>query len=333
MNRNSLIAVIAVIALSGFGIWYLTNSASPDHQPPESITIGTAPVELAGLIYIADDRGFFSENNLNVTIKNYDSALAAVAGMEKGDVDLSVSTEYPLIAEVFSSRNISIVGSIDKYQTTYLVGMKDRGIQKRADLAGKNIGVTSKSIGEFYLGQFLTLQGSSLKDVKLTDLKPAQVQASLADKSIDAAIIWNIDPETIEKQFGSSAVIWSAQGEQPTFGIVAGRVDQIPVHSSAISRFLRSLDEAEHYAATHPFEARGIIQRRVNATDAHIETAWPRHQFSLTLDQSLITAMEHEARWMIANNLTEGKTVPDFGKYTYTKGLDDIKPDSVRIIR
>ncbi len=225
MNRNSFIAVavITVIALSGFGVWYLTNSPSPGPRTTESITIGTAPVELAGLIYIADDRGFFSGNNLNVTIKNYDSALAAVTGMERGEVDLSVSTEYPLIAEVFGSRNISMVGSIDKYQTTYLVGMKDRGIQKRSDLAGKNIGVTSKSIGEFYLGRFLTMQGLNLNDVTLTDIKPAQVQGSLADRSIDAAIIWNIDPETIGKQFGSTAVIWPAQGEQPTFGIVAGQ--------------------------------------------------------------------------------------------------------------
>ncbi len=64
-----------------------------------------------------------------------------------------------------------------------------------------------------------------------------------------------------------------------------------------------------------------------------MEAVWPRHQFSLTLDQSLITAMEYEARWMIANNLTDGKKVPDFGKYTYTRGLDEIKPGSVRIIR
>ena len=334
MNSNTVFAItiIAVIAISGFGALYLSNSPAPGSRTTESITIGTAPVELAGLIYIADEQRFFSGNGLNVTIKNYDSALAAVAGMENGEADLSVSTEYPIIAEVFGSGNIRIVGSIDKYQTTYIVGMKDRGIRNSSDIKGKKIGVTHNSIGEFYLGQYLSLLGLDLKNVTLIETKPAQVQGALANRSIDSAIIWNTDPETIEKQFGDSAVIWAAQGEQPTFGVVAGKNDLVADHPSSITRFLRSLDEAQQYAAGHPAEAKAIVQRRVNASDAHMDVAWPRHQFSLTLDQSLITAMEYEARWMIANNLTEGKTVPDFGKYIYTKGLDEIKPGVVRII-
>ena len=42
--------------------------------------------------------------------------------------------------------------------------------------------------------------------------------------------------------------------------------------------------------------------------------------------------MEDEARWMIANNLTEEKTVPDFRKFIDTKSLKEIKPGAVRII-
>ena len=70
-------------------------------------------MELAALIYIAEDRGFFPKNGLDVTIKEYDSALSAVAGMERGDVDLAVSTEYPLIAVVFGAKNIGVIGCVD----------------------------------------------------------------------------------------------------------------------------------------------------------------------------------------------------------------------------
>lgn len=335
MNRNLVIAVVAiaalaVVALSALGAGYF---ASPSGSgQPESISIGTAPVELAALVYIADERGFFHVNGLNVSIKNYDSALAAVAGMESGEVDLSVSTEYPIIANVSGSGNISVFGSIDKYQTTYLVGMKDRGIQNSSDIAGKKIGVTHRSIGEFYLGRFLNLHGMNLEDVTLVDLMPAQVRDALADRSIDAAVIWNIDPERIREQFGSNAVIWASQGGQPTFGVVAGRNDRSPHREVVMSRFLRSIEGAEQYATSHPAEARAIVQRRVNATDAHMEAVWSRHQFTLTLDQSLITAMEGEARWMIANNMTEEKTIPDFRKYIDPGSLEEIKPGSVRII-
>jgi NitT/TauT family transport system substrate-binding protein len=51
----------------------------------------------------------------------------------------------------------------------------------------------------------------------------------------------------------------------------------------------------------------------------------------LTLDQSLILAMEDEARWMISNNLTTEKTVPNFLDYIYAYGLKSVKPAAVTI--
>ena len=59
---------------------------------------------------------------------------------------------------------------------------------------------------------------------------------------------------------------------------------------------------------------------------------WANHQFSLSLDQSLISTMEAETRWMITNNLTNQTVVPDFLNNIYFEGLDSVKPESVNII-
>jgi len=64
-----------------------------------------------------------------------------------------------------------------------------------------------------------------------------------------------------------------------------------------------------------------------------MQTIWPEHQFSLSLDQSLIAAMEDEARWMIKNNLTREKEIPDFMKFIFMDGLEAVKPEAVNIIR
>ena len=40
--------------------------------------------------------------------------------------------------------------------------------------------------------------------------------------------------------------------------------------------------------------------------------------------------MEDEARWMIKNNLTTEKQVPDFMNYIYADGLKAIKPEAVK---
>jgi hypothetical protein len=62
-----------------------------------------------------------------------------------------------------------------------------------------------------------------------------------------------------------------------------------------------------------------------------MESMWPEHQFSLTLDQSLQIAMNDEGRWMINNNLTSERTMPNFRNYIYTEGLEEVKPESVNI--
>jgi NitT/TauT family transport system substrate-binding protein len=325
------IAVIILIALAGFSVWYLTDMPTTYSGTPESIIVGAQPLEIATLIYIADDQGFFRGNGLNVAIKDYDTAVNAVHRVENGDVDISVSTEYPIVSEAFKKENISMIGSIDKYQTTYLVSRKDLGISNISDLKGKKIGISRDGIGEFYLGRFLDLHGMSLQDVILVDITPAQLMGALTNGSIDAAMVWSIDPKTIEERLGSNEVIWPAQNEQAAYSVMACRNDWIAGHPEAINRLLRSIGQAEEYTINNPAKAKAIVQNRTHSNDAHMASIWPQHQYSLSLDQSLLTAMEDEGRWMIANNLTSEKTLPDYSDYIYTKGLEAVIPESVNI--
>lgn len=76
--------------------------------------------------------------------------------------------------------------------------------------------------------------------------------------------------------------------------------------------FVRAVAQAEDYIAAHPAEARAVAIRLLNYDEPFISANWPEHQFALSLDQSLVTAVEDEARWMIANNLTDENQVPDF---------------------
>ena len=94
---------------------------------------------------------------------------------------------------------------------------------------------------------------------------------------------------------------------------------------------MKSLSRAEDYINEHPAPARDILRRRLDYDDAFTEIIWSENQFYLALEQSLIIAMEDEARWMISNNLTGERTVPNFLEYIYTDGLKGISPGAVRI--
>jgi len=83
----------------------------------------------------------------------------------------------------------------------------------------------------------------------------------------------------------------------------------------------------------HPIEAEAILQKRLHLKDSYVKSIWLRNQFSLSLDHSLILAMEDEARWMIQNKLTDEKTVPNFLDYINESGLKAVKPEVANIIR
>ena len=81
-----------------------------------------------------------------------------------------------------------------------------------------------------------------------------------------------------------------------------------------------------------PGSSKQMVRNALNDSDAYVQEVWSENQFTLTLDQSLILAMEDQTRWMVRNNLTVSP-VPNFLNYVYLDGLETVDPGSVNIIR
>ena len=76
MNRISIFVILVLAAIAAV-IAAVSCSRENDSGKVESITIGTLPYEASALIYIADAQKLFKANSLDVTIKNYETGLAA----------------------------------------------------------------------------------------------------------------------------------------------------------------------------------------------------------------------------------------------------------------
>jgi NitT/TauT family transport system substrate-binding protein len=298
----------------------------------ETLTIGVSPLEQNALLYVADHEKFFVKNGLHVQIKDYDSGVTAINGLLKGEADIAEAAEFPFVRAVFQKEKIRVIACNDKFENDYVVGRKDRGIKSISDLKRKRIGVTLKTINEFYIGRFLALNDINIKDVTLVDIKPAEFVKSIAGGDIDALIAWQPYIHRIEKEVTGS-VVWPAQSSQAVYGILVSGSEWLTDHADTVTRFLKSLREAEDYLVRHPKEAKAIVQKRLNYGDSYIASIWPQHRFSLSLDQTLIVAMKDESQWMINSGLTTEKTIPDFVNFIYVDGLKTVKPEAVSIIR
>jgi NitT/TauT family transport system substrate-binding protein len=252
-----------------------------------------------------------------------------------GEADIAVGiAEFPMVGRAFQKAKISIIGNIDKAEFIFLVGRKDRGIEKASDLKGKRVGTTFGTVAHFHLGRFLELNGMNIRDIILVDVKtPEEWVNAVANGDIDAIATAQPYANLAKERLGVKAIVWPAQSGQPLNGLIISPNKWITEHPELTRRFLRSLAKAEEYVIRHPAQVKAIVQKRLNVDPAYMETVWSQNQFSLSLDQALIVIMEDEARWMIKNKLTSEKKVPDFNDYIYIDGLKAVKPEAVNIIR
>ena len=325
-------AFIALVAGAGIIAWHFTSPLQIYSGPSEPIILGGLVTDANTMIFTAEDQHFFEANGINFTFKTYDTGLATIDDLLKDKVDIAGAAEYPVVAKAFQKDNISIIASMSKSDIVYFVGRIDRGIRNISDLKGKMIGIPRGTIMDFYLGRFLDLHGMSIRDVTLINLPPGQAADAIANGSVDAVVTWEPYVSKIQEQQTNRFVNWSVQSGQAVYGVLVCRNDWIKKHPDLVRKVLNSLAESEGYIVQHPNEAKAILQRRYHYTDEHVARVWPENQFSLSLDQSLITAMEDEGRWMIANNMTNATNVPDLRNYIYEEGLEAIRPGSVNII-
>ena len=332
MKGIPFITLVFVLALfSGFGSW----SCSPGRDPGkiETLTVAAVPTELNAMVYVAEDQKLFAPNGLQVTIKSYDSGSTAAGGMLNAEADIALAAEFPIVRQVFNEKDIISFGTVTKYENTYIIWRANSGIKTIQDLKGKRIGVTLQTISEFYLGRTLDLNGMNIQQVTLVDTKAAESEKTLLDGKVDAVATWEPWVTQISQRMGKEVITRALQSGQYAYWNLVSTTDWTKKHSNILRRLMKSLVQAEDYIASHQDEAKAIVRKRMKFDDRYMEIIWPRYQFALSLDLSLITAMEDEARWMIRSKMTTAKKVPDFANYIYADGLKGIKPEAVNMIR
>jgi NitT/TauT family transport system substrate-binding protein len=323
-----LITCLGLAAIAGSAA--LGCSAEPDE-----IHLGYAPFESTALVWVAEDQGLFEQHRLSVGFREYDTGSAALEGLLNREVGIVVGTgEFPLVVQALQGRQPRILASIARSELIKVVARKDRGIQAVADLEGKRVGTTKGTIAEFFVGRLLELNGLSIRDVALVDLRtPESWVDAVAEGDVDAVATAEPYASTAKDRLGTNAAVWSAQSSQPLYALAIATDEQLEEHRDATRRFLESMAEAEEYAVRHPAEAQAIVRERIGLSPESMPAVWARNEFALTLDQSLIAAMEDESRWLIENGLTGATSVPDFAEYVREADLRAVRPGAVNIFR
>jgi NitT/TauT family transport system substrate-binding protein len=336
LKRHFLIRImVAILTLAVCACLYSCGrTENKGVEPPEKITIAYSYAVNAALARVALVQGYYQQEGLDITAHEHSHGKPALQEVLDGKADIATVAETPFMFAVLGGEKISIIATIQTGgRDNAILARKDRGIRVPGDLRGRKIAVALGTTSDFFMDSFLSLNGIQRNTVTVVSMKPEEMQEALASGSVDAVsafVPWLLYAE--KKLGGRGVAFFDKNIYTLTFHIVA-KQEFIRNNPSIIKKILRSLIRAEEFMARNPSEAQTLI-----ADYAHMDVAFVREictdmKFSVSLDQSLILALEDESEWAIKKGLTKATKVPNYLDYIYLDGLKSVKSEAVRILR
>lgn len=264
-SRGMLAAVsaTALLALVACGSGGGGASASGDGQLEETdISVGVLPIADYAAVYWAQDKGFFEEEGLNVTLEPVQGGPIATQNVATGQLDFSISntistsiatqTGLPVKTVVLSSALGP--GGLAVYVTP------DSPVQTLADLNGKTIGINAtKNIGDVTLRNLLVAEGLTGVEPNFVEVPFPEMLAGVQAGSLDVGY----SPEPFSSAAlgaGMRQIVDLADPDGPNAGLAVSNFIAsdpfIEANPDTVNAFIRAMYKAGGDIKAHEAEFR-----------------------------------------------------------------------------
>jgi NitT/TauT family transport system substrate-binding protein len=266
---GGLSALTLLASVSGCGL--LGGTSETAAPPAESgngqvekskITLGVIPVIDTAPVYIAQKKGYFQEEGLEVDVKKIQGGAAAIPGLKNGDLDFSFGNFVSFFAAqskgaLSDADGLKIVS--DGYQAKpemFLILAKgDSAIKSAKDLAGKTIAVnTFANIAELTARATLETNGVDPATVTFKEFAFPDMQAAVKNGQVDAAFMVEPFITKASREEGQVTVLDAASG--PTDGIpIAGYAATgkfAAANPKTVAAFQRAMAKGQKDASDRP---------------------------------------------------------------------------------
>ena len=332
-----IILIIVAAAVLAAGAYFFVNSGQGIKPvgPPEKVTIAYSVATDAAVAAIAHMQGYYRKEGLDAAARLHPYGKLALQDVLEGKADFATVGETPIVFAIIKGERVSIIATIQSTNMeNAIVARRDRGIGALSDLKGRKIAATRGTTMDYFLDVILGTQGISRKEVTVIDLKPNEMLDALARGDVDA--ISSFHPYIIpaQKKLGVRGITLQDKDiYTATFNIVA-KQEFIHRNPEKVKKVLRALIRAEEFVRQNKTEAQTIVADFSGVDIAIVREIWDVYNFTVTLNQSLLLAMEDESQWAIQNRLANGvKKIPNSLDFIYLDGLASVKPKAISILR
>jgi len=333
--KTTTFMVIALLMAAAAGLVGGCTGVEKPAEPPKQVSIGIgATTLLPALVHIADEKGYFLDQGLDVMITGYPTGKTALTAALDGEVDVATVADTPIVFSSFERNDFSVfVTILDSAQNFKALARKDRNITIPQDLMGKKVATSIGTTAHFFMAAFLGMNGIDAADVEIVDLRPGEMVEAIVNGDVDAIFAWEPNVSQAAERLGDNALMLPSNvGYMATFNLAATN-HFIENNPELLAGMVRALGEAEQFVDDNRDESIDILATRLAADKGEIDRLWDGNRFRLTLSQTLLTTLEDQARWAIRSGLTDKTEVPNFLGFIHLDALDEVRPEAISIIR
>jgi NitT/TauT family transport system substrate-binding protein len=263
-------------------------------RKPFNIRYAYTPYADSALVYVAVEKGFFKEENLNVSLTKFLSGVMMLQAAAAGDVDGGVAAIVPELQAFKEGINLRLAGPVSYYDKDHDPGAfivaVNSSIQSVGDLKGKTFGIRSnEALTMLMIRVALMRYGLTLDDIKTVVIASplAQIEALIAG-NLD--VIYSAEPFLTQAlSTGKVRIIYHPYTEllpdhkwqMVSSFFLKGFIDQ---NKDVVDAFIRAYKKAVDWINANPEETREIIANWTGM-DSALAKKITLHAYSKEIDQ------------------------------------------------
>jgi len=209
-----------------------------------------------GPIIVAQELGYFAEQDLNVTIIAPANPSDPPKMVAAGQADLAISYQPQLHLQIHEGLPLRRVGTLIATPLNCLLVLADGPIMSPADLAGKKVGFSVGGVEEAVMDAILRHNGLSLDDVELVNVNWS-LSPSLMSGQVDAVIgaFRNFELNQMQIEGVEGRCFFVEEHGIPSYDELIYVANADTMDKDQIARFLAATQKATQYIVNHPSES------------------------------------------------------------------------------
>ena|GEM_PF-60782 len=234
---------------------------------------------------VAQEKGFFAKNGVNVELKYFDSYTDSLNALATGNVDANSQTLSDTLASVGGGAEETIVLTNDNSTGNDQIIAKP-GISSIADLKGKTVAAEQGTVDHYLLLLALAKAGLTEKDVTFQPLLTDAAAAAFVAGQVDAVGVFAPFTTTALGLAGSKAIATSADfpGAIPDHLAVSKKL--VTDNPQGVQGLVNTWFQTIDWIKANKTEAYEIMAKRAGVSVADYET-YDKGTTIFTLDQNL----------------------------------------------